>query len=111
MIYVRLTSAVLLAVIAAPSSAQSREVGCLLASSTVAPQLTDPKARQLAEAVTYFYLGRLATSITPEQLKLSFAEQRKALQGKNANAVMNACLGPVRERAKIAQSAAQAAPK
>jgi hypothetical protein len=90
------------------TSAQNiSNVGCLLASNMVAQKVKEPKAKQVAEASAYYYLGRLDPAVTPEQLRQAFMREQKALMGKNAGVLMRACVGRIQERAAMVQRVSQ----
>ena len=93
----------------APSTAQSAsDISCLLVSNLTSTKAADPKARAVGQAATYFYLGRVNPTMTSDQLKVIFSQQRKALTGKNVGPIMNACVKAMQMRAKTAQEAGQA---
>lgn len=86
-----------LAAIAAPAAAQTvnDDARCLLVSSAYARSAKDPKARQVAQATSAFYLGRVDGRYPAPALKTALAAQEKQLTVAGAPAAMNACAARV----------------
>jgi hypothetical protein len=78
--------------IGAPAAAQAtNDVRCLMASNLFSKAAKDPKTRQLAEAGKYFYLGRVSSRFTEQQLRVQMQSQTKTITQANAVNVMTAC--------------------
>jgi hypothetical protein len=93
---------------AVPASAQTvNDVRCLLASNIFAKRANDDKAKHVAEAGAYFYLGRIDGRYNVQQLKLALAAQRKAITNANASAIMSACARYMAESSKALQDLSQ----
>ena len=76
----------------APAAAQAtNDVKCLMASNLFSKAAKDPKARTVAEAAKFFYLGRLSGRISEQQLRAQMQAQAKTITKANAGNVMNAC--------------------
>ena len=76
----------------APAVAQqANDVRCLMASNLFSKAAKDPKARQLAEAGKYFYLGRVSGRFTEQQLRVQMQTQTKSITQANDGNVMTAC--------------------
>jgi len=75
-----------------PATAQpTTDVKCLMASNLFSKAAKDPKARTVAEAAKYFYLGRVSGRLNEQQLRAQMQAQSKAITRANAGNVMNAC--------------------
>ena len=80
------------AMAAPPASAQAvNDVRCLLVSNLFARAAKDPKAKAVAEASKYYYLGKLQGRVSPAQLKAQAIAQAKTVNAKDAGPFMNAC--------------------
>jgi len=88
------------------ASAQSsqNDVRCFLVSNIFAKAAKDPKARKLAEAGAYFYLGRMDGRMSGIQLNRAMREQSKTLGAANASAVMAGCARYMQASAKSFRS-------
>jgi hypothetical protein len=101
-----------LAAASAPAAAQSADVKCLLVSNLYSKAATDAKARQLAEAAKYFYLGRVHGRFSGAQLKAQMAALQKTITPANAGQTMNGCTRSMQIAATAVQRVAvQAAPR
>ena len=68
-----------------PAAAQATsDVKCLMASNLFSKAAKDPKARTVAEAAKFFYLGRLSGRISEQQLSAQMQAQAKAITKANA---------------------------
>ena len=77
---------------AQPASAQAvNDVRCLLVSNLFAKAAKEPKAKALAEASKYYFLGKLQGRISSAQLKTRAVAEAKSITPKGAGPVMNAC--------------------
>jgi hypothetical protein len=93
---------------AVPASAQTlNDVRCLLASNIFAKRANDDKAKHVAEAGAYFYLGRIDGRYNVQQLKLALAAQRKTITNANASAIMSACARYMAVSSKVLQDLSQ----
>ena len=90
---IRLVAGMTLAIAAVgPAAAQTAsDVRCLMASNLFAAAAKDPKARKLAEAGKYFFLGRVSGRLNEPQLRAQMQAQAKAITRTNAASVMNGC--------------------
>lgn len=76
-----------------PAAAQAtNDVKCLLASNLYSKAAKDPKARTIAEASKYFYLGRVSGRLNEPQVRAQMAAQTKTITAANSGNVMNACV-------------------
>ncbi len=104
----RCAAAALLVLVAAPASAQAvDDVRCLLAGNAFVKAAKDDNAKRAAEAVSYFYLGRVHGRLNAAQLKAAIAREQKALNAANAPATMNSCTRNVEASAKLLQQVGQ----
>ena len=75
-----------------PATAQStNDLRCLMASNLFSKAAKESKARQVAEAAKYFYLGRVSGRFTEQQLRVQMQAQTKTITQANAGDVMSAC--------------------
>lgn len=85
-------AAALALAIGTPAAAQpTTDVKCLMASNLFSKAAKDPKARTVAEAAKYFYLGRVSGRLNEQQLRAQMQVQAKTITKANAGNVMNAC--------------------
>ena len=78
--------------IGAPAAAQATaDVKCLMASNLFSKAAKDPKARTVAEAAKFFYLGRVSGRLNEQQIRVQMQVQSKTITQANAGNVMNAC--------------------
>src|ERR1044072_9872918 len=78
--------------ISTPAAAQATtDVKCLMASHLFSKAAKDPKARTVAEAAKFFYLGRVSGRLNEQQLRAQMQAQAKIITKANAGNVMNAC--------------------
>lgn len=100
-----LVLAAILGSMAQPASAQApNDVQCLMVSNFYAKSASDANARKVAEATTYFFLGRVAGRMNESQLRASLAAQQNALKRVDMNTVMQRCARTVRVSAEQVQS-------
>jgi hypothetical protein len=90
---IRLAAGLTLAIAAsAPAAAQAAsDVRCLMASNLFAAAAKDPKARKLAEAGKYFFLGRVSGQLNEQQVRAQMLAQAKTITPANAAKVMQSC--------------------
>jgi hypothetical protein len=75
-----------------PAAAQAMsDVRCLMASNLFAKGARDPKARKFAESAKYFYLGRISSRLSEQQVRVQMLAQKKTITPANAGNVMTAC--------------------
>jgi len=85
-------AATLALLVSTSAAAQAtNDVKCLMASNLFSKAAKDPKARTLAEAGKYFYLGRVTARLNEQQLRAQMVAQTKTITQANAGNVMNAC--------------------
>lgn len=90
--------------VSAPATAQANnDVRCLMASNLFSRAAKDPKARTVAEAGKYFYLGRISGRLSEQQVRAQMQAESKTLTAKSAGNVMNACLRQMQSGAAMVQ--------
>ena len=100
-----LVLAAMLGSIAGPAAAQATDdVQCLMVSNFYAKSASDTNARKVAEATTYYFLGRVAGRMNEAQLRASMASQQNALKRVNMNLLMQRCARTVRVSAEQVQA-------
>lgn len=90
----------------APPAPAATTAGCLLVSNAFAKHAVDEKDRVLAQSVLYFFLGRIGDATTAEQLKSQLRQQGPLLNSTNATPLMNTCLGEMKAKAQMLETAA-----
>jgi hypothetical protein len=101
-----------LAAAPAPAAAQSADVKCLLVSNLYSKAAKEPKARQVAEAAKFFYLGRVHGRLGEPQLKAQMQALQKVITAKNSGSTMTTCArGMEAAVAAIQRAGQQAAPR
>lgn len=103
--------AALLASGAGASAQSATDAQCIVLSNAFAAQAKDPKAQKIAEATIYFYLGRIANTMTAPQLKTLLETQGKTLNQQNAGPTMEKCAAAVQAKVSLLESLAPAQPK
>src|SRR4051794_23763230 len=94
-----------LLVTTAPAAAQSAsDATCILVSNAFAKAAKDPKQQQVAQATSYFYLGRIGDAMTAPRLKTLFDTQAKTITEANAGNLMNACVKAIETKVQMLQS-------
>jgi hypothetical protein len=96
----------LLATGGAATAQTASDAQCLVVSNAFASQVKEPQAQKVAEASVYFYLGRVANSMTAPQLKALLDAQAKTLTNQNAPGVMNNCAAAIQTKVNLLQSLA-----
>lgn len=78
---------------AAPAAAQSvdQDVRCLLLGNFFTKTEKDPAKRQLAQAASLYYLGRLDGRVSAAALRAQVQAQGSALRTQNVGVLMTAC--------------------
>jgi len=97
--------------VAAAAQTVADDARCLVVSSTYARGAKDPKAHQIAQAASAFYLGRVDGRYPPAALKEALSAQLKLLTPANAPAIMNTCAARVGEAEMRIQQMAPATPQ
>jgi len=110
-----IAAALLLASLAAPAQAQTvqDDVRCVLLSGVFIKSAKDEKGKQLAQITGAFYLGRLDGRADAKVLTEALRTESKALGGKVAGPLMDACtarMGTARKTMNEAGRAAAPAP-
>jgi hypothetical protein len=97
----------------AAASAQSvtEDARCLLVSSTYARTAKDPRARQVAQTASAFYLGRVDGRYSPAALKAALATGLKLVSAGNAAGIMNTCAARLAQAETQIQAMAPALPR
>ncbi|MDB5684144.1 MAG: hypothetical protein JWM75_1842 [Sphingomonas bacterium] len=106
--------ATMVAAFPAAASAQTAvadDARCLIVSSTYARTAKDPKAQQVAQTASAFYLGRIDGRYPPAALKAALAAQVKLLTAANAPAIMNGCAARVGQAEARIQGVAPPSPR
>ena len=97
--------AAILGSIAGPAASQAADdVQCLMVSNFFAKSASDANARKVAEATTYYFLGRVAGRMSESQLRASLASQQNALKRANMSLLMQRCARTVRVSAEQVQT-------
>jgi hypothetical protein len=110
---VSLTLAAFISSLSAVASAQTvaDDARCLLVSSTYARTAKDPRARQVAQTASAFYLGRVDGRYSPAALKATLAAELKLVSAGNAASIMNACAARLAQAETQIQAMAPGAPR
>lgn len=109
---IRLALAAMLLTMSGASAAQSTtDARCILASNAFSRTATDEKAKKLAQASLYFYLGRIGESATPAQLGTLLREQARTITEANVGEVMNACAKGLQDKIQMLESISGQPPK
>jgi hypothetical protein len=104
-------AAAVLATGTAASAQSATDAQCIVVSNAFAAQAKDPKAQKIAEATIYFYLGRIANTMTGPQLRALLETQGKTLNQQNAGPTMEKCAAAVQAKVSLLESLAPAQPK
>ena len=105
----------LLTTAGAATAQTASDAQCIVLSNAFSGQAKDAKAKEIAEASLYFYLGRIGNQMTAAQLKTLLDAQSKTITQATAGAAMNKCAAVIQSRVDmlktIAASAKPAPPK
>jgi len=101
----------LLATGGAATAQTTSDAQCLVVSNAFAGQAKEPNQQKLAEAAVYFYLGRVANTMTTAQLKTLLEAQVKTLTSANAGEIMNKCAATIQSKVEMLKSMAGPAAK
>jgi hypothetical protein len=100
----RIAIATALLVASANAAAQSAaDVGCLMVSNVFAKDTSDANKQKLAQALTFFYLGRI-NATTTAQLKTRMDQEGKTITDANAGPMMNDCVKEFQAKLQLVQS-------
>jgi hypothetical protein len=111
-VMIGLSATALLAMASAPAAAQSADVKCLLVSNLYSKASNEPKARQIAEAAKFFYMGRVHGRLSDLQLKAQMQALQKIITPKNSAQTMSSCARGMQAAATAIQRVGQqAAPR
>lgn len=92
-----------------PAAAQAtNDVKCLMASNLFSKTAKEPKARAIAEAAKYFYLGRVSGRVSEQQLRAQMQSQSKTITRATAGNVMNACIRQMQSGAAMIERVGRA---
>ncbi|WP_442679049.1 hypothetical protein ACSBM8_16330 [Sphingomonas sp. ASY06-1R] len=106
-------SAALAAMIAAPIAAQTvdQDVKCAVASNFFMKEEKDPGGQQLAKAASFYYLGRLDTRLSVQQLNSALLAQGRTMKTAELAPTMTTCAARLANKVKALQASAGPAPK
>lgn len=106
-----IAAAVLTLSFAAPVQAQTvaDDAGCVLLSGIFIKSAKDDKGKQIAQLTGAFYLGRLDGRVAPKALTEAMRAAGKALDGKVAGPLMDACVAKMAAAQKAVNDAGRAA--
>ncbi|WP_420139722.1 hypothetical protein [Sphingomonas sp.] len=106
-------AAALMAALAAPLGAQTvdQDVKCAVASNFFMKEEKDPGGQQLAKAASFYYLGRLDTRLSVQQLNAALLAQGRTMKTAELAPTMTACASRLANKVKALQVSAGPAPK
>jgi uncharacterized protein (DUF885 family) len=96
-----LTLALATALLATGGTAAAQTAGdaqCIVLSNAFAGQAKDAKAKEVAEASLYFYLGRIGNSMTAAQLETLLDAQAKTITQASAGPAMTKCAAAIQAK-------------
>jgi|tagenome__1003787_1003787.scaffolds.fasta_scaffold19149909_1 hypothetical protein len=100
----RIAIASALLIVSGNAAAQSAsDVGCLMVSNVFAKDTSDANKQKLAQALTFFYLGRI-NATTTAQLKTRMDQEGKTITDANAGPMMNNCVKEFQAKLQLVQS-------
>ena len=79
----------------------NENIRCIMLSNLYANGAKDEHLREIASDSRFFYLGRIADSMTEAQIKAAAIAEGKTISNANAGAEMNRCAEPMIARAKL----------
>ena len=94
----------LLATGGAATAQTASDAQCIVVSNAFAGQAKEEKAKKIAEASVYFYLGRIGNSMSAAQLKALLDAQVKTLTQQNAPGIMNKCAAAIQAKVQMLES-------
>jgi hypothetical protein len=101
-----LAATALLATGSAATAQSASDLQCIVVSNAYAAQAKEPRAQKVAQASVYFYLGRIANSMTAAQLKAGLEAQAKTLTDASAPGIMNNCAAAIQAKVTMLESLA-----
>ena len=99
----------LLTTAGAATAQTASDAQCIVLSNAFSGQAKDAKAKEIAEASLYFYLGRLTTVPTAAQLKTTLESAAATITDANAGTLMAECVKPVQQRIQVLSDLSQQA--
>ena len=99
-------AAALLATGGAAAAQTASDAQCIVLSNAFASQAKDEKAKKIAEASLYFYLGRIGNQTTSAQLKALLDAQTKTLTQATAGPAMSKCAAAIQAKVEMLQGLA-----
>jgi hypothetical protein len=96
----------LLGTAGAAAAQTASDAQCLVVSNAYASQAKDEKAKKIAEASVYFYLGRISNQMTSAQLKALLEAQARTLTQANAGPTMGKCAAALQAKVDLLKSLA-----
>jgi hypothetical protein len=91
------------------SAQTANDAQCIVVSNAFASQTKDANQQKAAEAVLYFYLGRIGSQLTSAQLKALLDKQSATITEANAGTTMNKCFAALQAKIQLLQGLAQPA--
>lgn len=98
----------LLATGGAAAAQTASDAQCIVLSNAYAGQAKDAKAKEIAEASLYFYLGRVG-NLTAAQLKTLLDAQSKTITQATAGPAMGKCAAAIQTKVDLLKSVAASA--
>jgi len=95
----------LLATGGAAAAQTASDAQCIVLSNAFSGQATDPKAKEIAEASLYFYLGRVG-NLTAAQLKTMLDAQAKTITQASAGPAMQKCAAAIQAKVDLLKTIA-----
>ena len=95
----------LLATGGAAAAQTASDAQCIVLSNAFAGQAKDAKAKEIAEASLYFYLGRVG-NMTAAQLKTLLDAQSKTITQANAGPGMQKCAAAIQTKVELLKTIA-----
>ena len=96
----------LLATGQAAAAQTASDAQCIILSNAYAGQAKDAKAKEIAEAAVYFYLGRVGNQTTAAQLKALLDGQSKTITQTNAGPAMQKCAAAIQVKVDMLKALA-----
>ena len=94
----------------AASAQSASDAQCIVLSNAYAGQAKDAKAKEIAEAALYFYLGRVGSQTTVAQLKAQLDAQAKTITQANDGPAMGKCADAIQVKVNMLKSLGGPAP-
>jgi hypothetical protein len=103
-------AAALLLTSGAATAQTATDIGCLMISNVFARDTSDANKQKLAQALSFFYLGRIGRNATPAQLKALMSQQEKTITDATAGPLMNECVKDFQSKLQQVDSLAPKTP-